>query len=172
MSEVKSHEVTIRPAEAGDVDALLALEEAAFAADRLERRAFHHAVRSPTIVSLVAVADEGLVGYVFIERRRNAGVARLTSIAVAPQVLGRGLGRRLLLSAEQAAARHGCRRLRLEVRADNGPAQSLYERTGYRRFETVEDYYEDGAAAWRYEKSLEAAASALAPHEKGQGNEG
>jgi ribosomal-protein-alanine N-acetyltransferase len=34
------------------------------------------------------------------------------------------------------------------------PAQRLYDRAGYRRFAIVEDYYSDGAAAWRYEKRL------------------
>jgi [ribosomal protein S18]-alanine N-acetyltransferase len=47
------------------------------------------------------------------------------------------------------------------VRTDNPAAQSLYARRGYRRFGRREGYYEDGAAALRYEK-------ALAPHRAGK----
>ena len=44
--------------------------------------------------------------------------------------------------------------MRLEVRADNAAARKLYESTGYARIAVLPDYYEDGAAAWRYEKAL------------------
>ncbi|MFD0938579.1 GNAT family N-acetyltransferase, partial [Methylobacterium trifolii] len=77
---------------------------------------------------------------------------------------GLGLGGHLLDAVEAEAARHGCTRLRLEVRADNGAGIRLYERRGYTRFMVREDYYEDGMEAWRYEKSLaDAASGAEAP---------
>lgn len=45
---------------------------------------------------------------------------------------GRGIGLRLLETVEAAARREGCVRLTLEVRHDNGRAQSLYHRFGFR----------------------------------------
>ena len=42
-------EPTIRTATLADLDALVALEHAAFATDRAERRAIRHAIRSPTM---------------------------------------------------------------------------------------------------------------------------
>ena len=149
--------VRIRPASLADVGALVAIEEASFeAGERADARAFRHGVRSPTVSLLVAVPPDGgePCGYANLERRRNSSVARLTSIAVSPHAAGAGLGRVLLAAAEAEARRHGADRIRLEVRADNGPAQRLYEGSGYGRFATVEDYYEDGTAAWRYEKLL------------------
>jgi [ribosomal protein S18]-alanine N-acetyltransferase len=146
--------VTVRPARLADLDALMALETAAFASDRAERRAIRHAITSPTISLLVALDGEALVGAATVERRRLSRGARLSSIAVAPSRGGTGLGRVLLEAAEAEARRHGCDRLRLEVREDNGPGLRLYERAGYARFETVPDYYEDGTTAWRYEKAL------------------
>ena len=38
--------------------------------------------------------------------------------------------------------------------ANASRAQTLYGGSGYRRFEIVEDYYEDGEAAFRFEKDL------------------
>jgi ribosomal-protein-alanine N-acetyltransferase len=152
--ERSSRDIAIRPAEPPDVDALLAIENAAFTTDRLERRNFRHAVRSPTMICLVAGKAGGVLGYGIVERRRNAAAARLTSIAVKPDGTGHGVGTRLLDALEKEAAAAGPKRMRLEVRADNAGARRLYERTGYQLIETLEEYYEDGGAALRYEKAL------------------
>jgi [ribosomal protein S18]-alanine N-acetyltransferase len=149
-----SRDIIVRRAEASDLDALLAIENAAFTTDRLERRNFRHAVRSPTMICLVACKAENVLGYGIVERRRNAAAARLTSVAIEPHGTGQGLGTRLLEALEEETAAAGPRRMRLEVRADNAGARKLYERTGYRLVETLEDYHEDGGAALRYEKAL------------------
>ncbi|WP_132255027.1 GNAT family N-acetyltransferase [Methylobacterium segetis] len=151
--------VEVRPAARDDLDALVALEDAAFSTDRAERRAIRHAIRSPSMTLLVAVTEGErgepvLVGAATLERRRGSRRARLSSIAVAPSRTGLGLGGLLLDAAEADARRHACTHLRLEVRADNSAGIRLYERRGYRRFAVKPDYYEDGMEAWRYEKAL------------------
>jgi ribosomal protein S18 acetylase RimI-like enzyme len=151
--------IAIRPARIEDLDALAALEHAAFSSDRAERRAIRHAIRSPSMTVLVALADDGegpamLVGAATLERRRGSRNARLSSIAVSPARAGLGLGGLVLDAAEADARAHGCTHLRLEVRADNGAGIRLYERRGYTRFAVIEDYYEDGMEAWRYVKAL------------------
>lgn len=147
--------VAVRPAVPADVPALVALENAAFASDRLDRRALRHAVRSPTILALVA-ADPGgrVLGYCLVQIRRGSGLGWLTSVAVSGDARGRGVGRSLVEAAEGAARAAGRGRVRLEVRADNEAARTLYERAGYRLCGTEPDYYEDGAAALRFEKGL------------------
>ena len=155
--------VTVRAAHPADLDALAALEHAAFATDRAERRAIRHAIRSPSMSLLAAVAKDAdgeaeiLVGAATLERRRTSAIARLSSIAVAPARAGHGLGGLLLAAAEADARAHGRTRLRLEVRADNGAGIRLYERHGYRRYGTKPAYYEDGMEAWCYEKALDPA---------------
>lgn len=144
----------IRDAAGGDVDALLRLEDEAFPGDRLGRRDMRHAIASPTIISLVAEREGALAGYVFAQIRRGSTLGRLTSVAVDRAAAGRGIGRALVAAAEAAAARAGCDRMRLEVRADNARAARLYEAGGYRVIGEVADYYEDGEAARRYEKRL------------------
>ncbi len=154
-------EPTIRTATLADLDALVALEHAAFATDRAERRAIRHAILSPTmdvLAALIEALDDEpsplLVGAAVLERRRGSRIARLASIAVAPNRGGLGLGGKLLDGAEAQARTHGCDRLRLEVRADNGAGIRLYQRRGYSRFAVRADYYEDGMEAWRYERRL------------------
>jgi len=152
-------DIVLRPAGIEDLDALVALEHAAFVSDRAERRAIRHAIRSPSMTVLVALADDGtgqevLVGAATLERRKGSRNARLSSIAIAPARAGQGLGGLVLDAAEADAKAHGRTHLRLEVRADNGAGIRLYERRGYTRFAVLEDYYEDGMEAWRYVKAL------------------
>ena len=147
--------VTIRPPEPGDVAPLVAIENAAFTTDQLDRRAFRHAVKSPTILALVASGGGGeILGYVLVQIRRGSNIGWLTSVAVAPAAHGQRLGRKLVEAAESATRKTGRTRVRLEVREDNGSARKLYESLGYARTALVPDYYEDGTAAWRYEKAL------------------
>ena len=159
MSPQADGALKVRVACLDDLDALVALENATFSTDRAERRAIRHAIRSPSMTVLVALLIEAdgtnvLVGAATLERRRNSRSARLSSIAVVSSRAGLGLGGRLLQAVEDEARRHGCTRLRLEVRADNGAGLRLYERRGYTRFEVREDYYEDGMEAWCYERTL------------------
>lgn len=153
----------VRAAHLSDLDALVALMRACFVTEHATRRALRYAIGSPTMSLLVAVFDdagqaegaETLVGAATLERRRNAEVARLSLIAVSPARVGRGLGRLLLQAVETEALDRGCRRLRLETRAENGAAIRLYERSGFARYAVKPGYYEDGAVAWCYEKPLD-----------------
>jgi ribosomal-protein-alanine acetyltransferase len=144
----------IRRAKPADLDALVALERHAFTTDHLSRRQYRKHLHSTTAVVLAAVDKGGLLGKAVVFFRRNSGIARLYSIAVAHEARGRGLGEILLRAAQRAARARSCTRLRLEVRQDNPGAIRLYERLGYRRFGARPRYYEDGADAWRYEKEL------------------
>lgn len=146
----------IRRATPADLDALVALERAAFTTDHLSRRQYRAHLRSPSAAVLAALDGTRLLGKAVIFFRRNSDIARLYSIAVADVARGRGVGAALLSAAEAAARRHGAGRMRLEVRQDNAAAMHLYERRGYRRFGAHAGFYEDGADAWRYEKGLRA----------------
>jgi ribosomal protein S18 acetylase RimI-like enzyme len=144
----------VRKATADDLSALVALEQATFSLDRMSERQWRRHLDSVSADVLVAVRERQLIGAALVFYRRGRDIARLYSIAVAVGERGSGTGAILLAAAEQAARRHGSRRLRLEVRADNATAQRLYERVGYRQFGMHRAYYEDGADARRYEKPL------------------
>jgi len=146
----------IRRAKPADLDALVALERAAFTTDHLSRRQYRVHLRSPSAAVLAAFDGSRLLGKAVVFFRRDSDIARLYSIAVADVARGRGVGAALLAAAEAAARRHGARRMRLEVRQDNAAAMRLYERRGYRCFGAHAGFYEDGADAWRYEKGLSA----------------
>jgi ribosomal-protein-alanine N-acetyltransferase len=143
----------IRLARASDVDALAAIENAVFEADRISRKSFRSMVDSASAIVLVAAAqDDAIAGYCAVLFRAGSRKARLYSIAVARG--SGGIGRALLAAADETAIARGCAKLRLEVREDNARAISLYEQSGYRRFGRKPDYYADGTAALLYEKPL------------------
>ncbi|MEP7042546.1 MAG: GNAT family N-acetyltransferase [Dokdonella sp.] len=157
--EASLGEVHLRRATINDLDALVDLENASFAVERMSVRQWRRHLESLSAEIFVAIRERRIVGAALLFFRRSHRVARLYSIAVAASERGRGIGEVLLLAVEQSARRRGCRVLRLEVRADNPVAQRLYERNGYRRFGVKVGYYEDGHAAFRYEKALIAAVS-------------
>lgn len=144
----------IRKAVPHDLAELVRIEQAAFAGDRLSRRSLAALVLSPAAEMLVAATPSSLAGYAIVLLRRGSRLARLYSLAVAPDATGGGVGALLLRSAEAAAAARGAVRMRLEVRADNSAAIRLYERHFYAPEGRRDDYYQDGAAALRYARDL------------------
>ncbi|MEW6648196.1 MAG: GNAT family N-acetyltransferase/peptidase C39 family protein [Pseudomonadota bacterium] len=144
----------IRPATPEDIDALVEIENRCFDTDRLSRRSFRHMITKAHAALLLDEEGGAVRGYVLLLFNAGTSLARMYSIAVDPQYRSRGIGRQLMLAAEQAALAQDCVTLRLEVRVDNASSIALYESMGYRRFGFYDDYYEDHMDALRYEKRL------------------
>jgi len=143
-----------RLATVDDLPALLALEMHCFTTDRLTRRSFQWMITRAHGQLWVAERGGQLLGYALVLFHRGTSLARLYSIAISPDARGAGLGKQLLQRIEACALEHDCVYLRLEVRTDNPAAIALYERSGYRRFALIHDYYEDHADALRLEKRI------------------
>lgn len=137
-----------------DLPALLALEMQCFTTDRLTPRSFQWMITRAHAQLLVAEREGRLVGYALVLFHRGTSLARLYSIAIAAEARSTGLGKQLLQHIEAIALDHDCAYLRLEVRTDNPAAIHLYERSGFRRFDLIHDYYEDHADALRLEKRI------------------
>jgi Acetyltransferases len=146
----------VRPSRLDDLDALEALENRCFTADRMSRRSFRAALRSPRAAVLVVpgASPVQLSGAAVLFFRANSETARLYSIAVAPEARGQGVGKRLLSAVERAARIRGARAIRLEVSVSNKSALALYRKSGYGMKERIAHYYEDGSDAWRLEKPV------------------
>jgi ribosomal-protein-alanine acetyltransferase len=144
----------IRPAVLGDLDAVEALENRVFSGDRLSRRSLRRYIDASGTLMLTAFSDGAFAGYALIGLRKGSSGASVYSIAVDPDMNGRGVGKALMLAAERGAAARGRTTLSLEVRADNVAAAALYERLGYAKFDAIPDYYEDGETALRLRKPI------------------
>lgn len=146
--------MTLRRGRVRDLDALVALEKAVFKTDIVSRRSFRHFLGASNVALIIAEERGSLAGYALVLYPSRSDVARLYSIAVAPHMVGRGVGTQLLAAAERVARRHGRHVMRLEVHERNRRAIARYEKSGYRLFGRLRDYYDDHANALRFEKSL------------------
>lgn len=100
-------------------------------------------------VRLKAVVDERLVGFVGGERHVREGVGWIATIGVLPGFQRRGLGRQLLLAAEEAL---NLPTIKLTVRVSNQPALTLYKQMGYTITNRLPRYYSGGEDGFVMEK--------------------
>lgn len=146
--------IAIRPAQLSDLEDLVTLENTSFSTDKLSRRSFRHWLGSEHRALLVANIERRVVGYILIIYHPGTRLARIYSLAVAPQQRGQGVAKALMLAGEQAAHADNRFYLRLEVSIDNTPAIKLYEALGFQRFGLYRDYYQDHKDALRYQKRI------------------
>ena len=143
-----------RNANLNDTDALVRLENRCFTEDRISRRSFRRFIDMPRDRVILVERGGQLVGYSLVLMKANTRLARIYSIAVAPETRGQGLGEALIRESERQAAEADRILMRLEVRTDNHGAIALYRRLGYRQFGTWRDYYEDHGDALRFERRI------------------
>lgn len=143
-----------RDALTDDIDRLVAIENAAFATDRLSRRQFRWMLTRGNAVLRLVEVEGAVAGYLLLLFHRGTSLARLYSIAVAGEHRGRGLGAAMLAEADRVAIERDCVRLRLEVHPDNSAAIALYKAAGYLPFGVFADYYQDHSDALRFEKRI------------------
>lgn len=89
--------------------------------------------------SWVLEQDERIVGYFLMSVA--AGEAHVLNICVAPELQGRGHGRRLLRSVLVLARGRGAQRVFLEVRPSNRTAIHLYHSEGFNEIGRRPRYY-------------------------------
>jgi [ribosomal protein S18]-alanine N-acetyltransferase len=92
----------------------------------------------------------GYVGLMFVEEE-----AHVTTLAVAPEYHGQGIGTQIMLGAVSIAHEEGARNISLEVAVGNERAQALYRRFGFVPVGIRKGYYqligEDAFVMWAYD---------------------
>ena len=128
-------ELIIRPAEAGDLAAIAALEAACFSFPRSEDYIVHSLDEF-----IVAERDGRFLGYADAVALLDEGY--MGNIAVLPGHRGEGVGNELLTALLHWGREKNLRFLTLEVREQNLPARSLYEKHGFEVVGLRKNYYE------------------------------
>ena len=146
--------VQIRPAKKEDLERLEEIENICFSTDILSRRSFQRFIRPGAHSLQVAVIEGTIVGYALVLYRTGTSLARLYSIAVLPDMQGKGIAKQLIEAIEEASRNKLCAIMRLEVNVNNAPAINLYHKLGYRAIGEIESYYDDGSDALRMEKRI------------------
>jgi ribosomal protein S18 acetylase RimI-like enzyme len=113
----------------------------------------------------VARADGKAVGCLVCLTHAARKSSRIFSLAVHPEMQGRGLGRRLLKEAFAYSRSAGMRAITLEVKTENTVAYWLYRTSGFSIVETLPQYYFLGYDAYRMRVELyPSRRSGLIPH--------
>lgn len=139
--------MTVRPADAGDVPAVAALERDNLGADAWSEALVGEGVTGalPTVSYLVAEVDGVVVGHAVASI--VADIAELQRIAVDPGYRRHGLASELLDAVVVAARAAGADRLLLEVREDNAGALAFYAARDFVEVDRRRRYYRDGTTA-------------------------
>lgn len=141
-----------RPLTPDDLDAMLALEQAAHAhpwsrnllADSFGNRYFTGSLWLPQ-QQVVTEKSERLLGYFIADGILDEST--LMNICVAPERQGQGFGRQLITHYLHLCARQNITQCWLEVRASNMAAQALYLACGYQENGRRRHYYQSAAGA-------------------------
>ena len=143
----------VRRATLADLPALLELE-ALFPSDAMTARSMRRFILAPNAAFFVAEHQGRVMGNLLMLTRRDTSAARIYSVIVSPAARGLGLGRELVVAAENEARQRDCSAMVLEVRVDNVVARTLYERLGYTLLKPLPGYYEDEGDGLRLQKPL------------------
>ena len=134
-------EALIRPMNAGDLDAVTAIEAATFARP-WSRQSFQQELeRNVAARYLVAEKNGQVVGYagawIILDE------SHITNIAITEAERGKGIGRKLTEALMQYLSNLGASYATLEVRVSNERAQHLYNSLGFVSVGKRKRYYED-----------------------------
>ncbi|MEZ3159213.1 ribosomal protein S18-alanine N-acetyltransferase [Microbacterium sp. BWT-B31] len=156
--------MTLRPATASDLDAIMALERASFPRDAWSEASMRAELESPHGWYVVDIEAGVLVGYAGLRAVRGAADADIQTIAICSAFRGRGRGRAILEALLVEASARGASEVFLEVRADNPVAQALYASEGFVEIARRPRYYQpDDVDAIIMRLGLRAWASAREP---------
>jgi ribosomal-protein-alanine N-acetyltransferase len=153
VQEAQALQVLIRPDEPQDFETLLRIDQECFpprvAYSRRTLRAF---LRLPGVFCLVAEHNAEIAG--FILAYGESGEGHIITLDVREPFRHRGVGSRLLRSAETSLAARGVRCIELETATNNRAAIAFWEKHGYRAFGVAPGYYADGSDAYLMRKMI------------------
>jgi [ribosomal protein S18]-alanine N-acetyltransferase len=129
----------LRPIGAGDLDAMLSIENACYAFPWSRGNFVDSLAAGYWLRGLFGSAAQGLLGYMVA--MSGADEMHLLNITVAPGQQGRGHARCMLDALVAHCAARRASKLWLEVRAGNARAQAIYRRYGFGDVGVRKGYY-------------------------------
>ena len=134
--------MTLRPATAADLDAIMLIENRSFPTDAWSTETMAAELDSPHGQYLVDEHDGSVIGYGGVRALQGSPDADIQTIAFLAEHRGAGRGRALLRALLATARDRGAREVFLEVRADNPAAAGLYLAEGFEEIGRRPRYYQ------------------------------
>src|SRR5438128_8337675 len=137
MAETKDADVTVRAAEAADVEALAELmTQLGYETRASEMQMRMEAIRTDKhYATLVAVSKGtvcGMIGtFTCYSYEHNSPGGRILALVVSDKMRGRGVGHALIAAAETNLAQKNISRLAVNTHVERKKAHKFYEKAGY-----------------------------------------
>jgi ribosomal-protein-alanine N-acetyltransferase len=145
----------IRPVRSGDLETLYEIDQLCFAPGiSYSKRELEGFIRLRNSKSWVAEEGKEIVGFLIANRHPTMPLGHIITLDVIESRRRHGVGSALMDAAEEWARQRGLILISLETAEDNFPAREFYERRGYVKYDTLQNYYADGSAAWAMAKRL------------------
>jgi ribosomal protein S18 acetylase RimI-like enzyme len=90
---------------------------------------------------LAEINENDIRGFIIVLYKNGSEIAGIETLNVDPLFRGKGIGKKLLIAAEDEMTFRGIQRIRLEVSVFNTPAINLYEKSGFRKVSLIKNYY-------------------------------
>ena len=137
----------LRQAKAGDIPAILEIEQECFQEDSFSREQFVYLICRSKGTFYVVVEKERVIAYVSLLFHAGTRYLRIYSIAVHPDFRGKGLGQALMDQTIRTANECKAAKITLEVKVTNAAAIALYMKNGFIPVGVKPNYYHDGSDA-------------------------
>jgi ribosomal-protein-alanine N-acetyltransferase len=151
-------EVELRHYRAGDLQAIVQLDELCFSEKfRFDRRTMREFAEARDAITLIAEDEGGGLGGFAIVHLQEVATGRcgyVVTLDVSPENRRCGVGDRIMSEMERRAGAAGAAWMGLHVFAKNDGAIRFYERRGYRRMGVKIDFYGRNLDAFVYRKDL------------------
>ncbi len=132
----------IRLAKIDDIEAIYQIEKASFPGlTAYSKRQLAHLILKANSSTLVETENGTLHGFIIITYRKRSQIGNVETIDVDPHFQRQGVGRRLLVAAENDMKEHGKKISQLEVSEGNHAAIKLYQKAGYTIKHRIAGYY-------------------------------
>ena len=140
--------IHLRQAKAGDIPAILEIEQECFQEDSFSREQFVYLICRSKGTFYVVVEQERMIAYVSLLFHAGTRYLRIYSIAVHPDCRGRKLGQLLMERTIETALDCRAVKITLEVNVSNPAALRLYQKNKFEPVRTINNYYADGSNAY------------------------
>ena len=132
----------IRELELIDLNRVIELERKCFDEyNAYSSKQLRYLIKSANSCCLAELNNDCIRGFIIVLYKNGSGVAGIETLNVDPMFRGNGIGKKLLIAAEEDMYLKAIRKIRLEVSAGNIPAIRLYEKSGFRKTAILKNYY-------------------------------
>jgi ribosomal protein S18 acetylase RimI-like enzyme len=132
----------IRELELFDLNRVIELERKCFDEyNAYSSKQLTYLIKSANSCCLAEINNDFIRGFIIVLYKNRSNVAGIETLNVDPNFRGSGIGKKLLMSAEEEMHIKHIRTIRLEVSTANIPAIRLYEKSGFRKTAILKNYY-------------------------------